>query len=71
MPAHFVDLPQAFQTVRSLGMRANVPSEAQLQVWSQGTSYGSARLGGLQWMIDSALNERYVASAPVRAGDGG
>jgi hypothetical protein len=63
LPDNFVDLPQAFQTVRSLGMRGNVPSEAQLQVWSRGTSYGSARLGGLQWMIDSALDERYVASA--------
>ena len=63
LPANFIDLPQAFQTVRSLGMRGNVPSEAQLQVWSSGTSYGSARLGGLQWMIDSALDERYVASA--------
>lgn len=63
LPANFVDLPQAFQTARSLGMRANVPSEAQLELWSPGTSYGSAQLGGLQWMIDSALDERYVASA--------
>jgi hypothetical protein len=63
LPDNFVDLPAAFQAVRSLGMRANTPTEAQLQVWSSGTSYGSARLGGLQWMIDSALDERYVASA--------
>jgi hypothetical protein len=63
LPNDFVDLPQAVRTVRSLDMRANMPSEAQLQVWSPGTSYGSARLGGLQWMIDSALDERYVAAA--------
>lgn len=63
LPDNFVDLPAAFQTVRSLGMRANIPSEAQLENWSPGTSYGSARLGGLQWMIDSPLDERYVASA--------
>jgi hypothetical protein len=63
LPKHFIDLPAAFQIVRNLGMRANVPSEAQLENWSAGTSYGSARLGGLQWMIDSPLDERYVAAA--------
>jgi hypothetical protein len=66
LPQRFVDLPQAFQTVRSFGMRANVPSEAQLEVWTPRSSYGSARLGGLQWMIDSAFDERYVASAAVQ-----
>jgi hypothetical protein len=63
LPENFIDLPAAFRTVRSLGMRANLPSEAQLSNWSPGTSYGSARLGGLQWMIDSPLDERYVAAA--------
>ena len=63
LPADFVDLPQAVAAARGYGMQGVLVERAQLENWAPGTSYGSARLGGLQWMIDSAIDERYVVPA--------
>jgi hypothetical protein len=63
IPADFVDLPEAWKAAQAYGMQGKQLKEAQLENWSPGTSYGSARLGGLQWMIDSAVGERLVVPA--------
>ena len=59
----FVDLPAAVEILKARGMRAKQIYAAQLENWGRGTSYGSARLGGLAWMIDSQLSERFVVPA--------
>jgi TIR domain len=63
IPDDFVDLPDAVSYLKARGMRAKQIYEAQLENWGAGTSYGSARLGGVQWMIDSQLDERFVVAA--------
>ncbi len=65
LPANFMDLPQAVEIMRSRGMRAHQIKEAQLENWAPGTEYGSASLSGVEWMVDSALDERFwVPAAP-------
>ena len=63
IPANFLDLPQAWATLQARGLRGKQLKEAQLENWQNGTSYGSARLAGVEWMLDSALDERGVVSA--------
>jgi len=63
IPDDFVDLPAAVEILKARGMRAKQIYAAQLENWGRGTSYGSARLGGLAWMIDSQLSERFVVPA--------
>jgi hypothetical protein len=63
IPPEFVDLPEAWRTAQGYGMQGKQLKEAQLENWAPGTSYGRARLGGLQWMIDSAVGERLVVPA--------
>lgn len=63
IPDDFVDLPVAVEILKARGMRAKQIYAAQLENWGRGTSYGSARLGGLAWMIDSQLSERFVVPA--------
>lgn len=63
IPPEFVDLPEAWSAAQGYGMQGKQLKEAQLENWSPGTSYGRAQLGGLQWMIDSAVGERMVVPA--------
>jgi hypothetical protein len=63
IPPEFVDLPEAWKAAQGYGMQGKQLKEAQLENWAPGTSYGRARLGGLQWMIDSAVGERVVVPA--------
>jgi hypothetical protein len=63
LPAQFLDLPQAVEIARAQGMRGKQVKEAQIENWLPGTSYGRAQLSGVQWMIDSALDERLVVPA--------
>ena len=58
IPADFLDLPQAWAALQARGLRGKQLKEAQLEDWQNGTSYGSARLAGLEWVLDSALDER-------------
>lgn len=60
LPDDFLDLPDA---VKRLNTRAPSIYQAQLENWSPGTSYGRARLNGVQWMIDTPLDERFVVPA--------
>lgn len=60
LPDDFLDLPDA---VKRLNTRAPFIYQAQLENWSPGTSYGRARLNGVQWMIDTPLDERFVVPA--------
>ena len=63
LPESFVDLPEAVSQLKARGMRAKQIHEAQLANWAPGSSAGGAQLGGVQWMIDSALDERFVVRA--------
>jgi len=63
LPANFLDLPQAWAALQARGMRGKELKEAQLENWQNGTSYGDANLGGVEWMLDSALGERGVVQA--------
>ena len=63
IPANFLDLPQAWEALQARGLRGKQLKEAQLENWQNGTSYGSARLAGVEWMLDSALDERGVVPA--------
>jgi len=63
IPANFLDLPQAWAALQARGLRGKQLKEAQLENWQNGTSYGSARLAGVEWMLDSALDERGVVPA--------
>lgn len=78
IPAQFIDLPEAIQRARQLGMQGKQISEAKLE-WSGGASCGTGdfridnailpkcrpgRFVGMQWEIDSALGERlYIPAA--------
>jgi hypothetical protein len=44
-------------------MRAKQIHEAQIQDWGRGTSAGDTRMQGVEWMIDSQLDERFVVPA--------
>ena len=63
LPANFLDLPQAWSALQARGLKGKELKEAQLENWQNGTSYGSANLGGVEWMLDSALGERGVVPA--------
>ncbi len=63
LPEDFLDLPQA---VGKLRMRAKQIREAQIQDWGRETSAGDARMHGVEWMIDSQLDERFVVPALTR-----
>lgn len=63
LPDTFMDLPEAFTLLKANGMRAQQIYQAQLENWAPGTSYGSARLNGVAWMIDSQLEERFTVRA--------
>lgn len=65
LPDNFLDLPDAVANLRQRGMRGLLIVNAQLENWASGTSYGSVSLNGLQWMIDSALDERATVPASV------
>jgi TIR domain len=66
LPASFLDLPQAVATLQARGMRGKQIKMAELENWQAGTSYGSARLSGVEWMIDSSLDERGTVQAALR-----
>jgi len=62
LPDDFLDLPQAVAQLQG-HMRAKQIHEAQIQDWGRETSAGSARMHGVEWMIDSQLDERFVVPA--------
>ena len=66
LPATFLDLPDAVAVLRDHGMRAKQINEAQLENWAPGTTSGRAQLAGVEWMIDSALGERFTIPAATR-----
>jgi hypothetical protein len=66
LPANFLDLPQAVAALQARGMRGKQIKLAELENWQAGTSYGSARLSGVEWMIDSSLDERGTVQAALR-----
>jgi hypothetical protein len=63
LPADFVDLPAAVEAIKGNGMRAKQIYEAQLKDWGPDSSAGGTRLHGIEWMIDSTLDERFVVPA--------
>jgi TIR domain len=63
LPDDFLDLPDAVAVLKANGMRANQIYEAQLEDWGRETSAGRARMHGVEWMIDSQLEERFVVRA--------
>ena len=66
LPDNFLDLPEAVANLHARGMRGKQIKNAQLENWANGTSYGAVNLNGLQWMIDSALDERATVPATIR-----
>ena len=50
-------------TLRQRGMRAKQIKAAELRNWSNGSSAGGVDLNGVEWMIDSALDERGTVQA--------
>ena len=62
LPDDFLDLPQAVATLQA-NMRAKQIYEAQIQDWGRETTAGSARMHGVEWMIDTQLDERFVVPA--------
>jgi hypothetical protein len=44
-------------------MRAKQIHEAQIQDWGRETTAGNAQMHGVEWMIDSQLDERFVVPA--------
>jgi hypothetical protein len=77
IPARFLDLPQAIERARQLGMQGKQVQEARLE-WTGGASCGTGdfridnailprcrpgRFVGVQWQIDSALGERLYVPA--------
>jgi hypothetical protein len=67
LPTNFLDLPEAFTALQARGMRGKQIKRAELENWSRGTTYGSAALGGVEWMIDSNLDERGTVPAGINA----
>jgi hypothetical protein len=65
LPDDFLDLPQAVAQLQG-NMRAKQIHEAQIQDWGRETSAGNARMHGVEWMIDSQLDERFVVPALTR-----
>jgi hypothetical protein len=65
LPATFVDLPQAAAALLPR-MRGKQIKSAELENWAAGTSYGSAQLSGVEWMIDSSLGERGTVRAALQ-----
>jgi hypothetical protein len=65
LPANFVDLPQAAAALLPK-MRGKQIKSAELENWAAGTSYGSAQLSGVEWMIDSSLGERGTVRAALQ-----
>jgi len=63
LPSNFMDLPAAFEDLKRRGLRGKQIKSAELRNWSRGSSAGGAQLGGIQWMIDSNLDERGVVNA--------
>jgi hypothetical protein len=63
LPDDFLDFPQAVTNLESNGMHAKQIHEAQIQDWGRETSAGHARMHGVEWMIDSQLDERFVVPA--------
>jgi hypothetical protein len=62
LPDDFLDLPLAVAQLQGR-MRAKQIHEAQIQDWGRETSAGNARMHGVEWMIDSQLDERFVVPA--------
>jgi hypothetical protein len=62
LPDDFLDLPQAVSELQGR-MRAKQIYEGQIQDWGQETTSGGARMHGVEWMIDSQLDERFVVPA--------
>jgi hypothetical protein len=63
LPDAFLDLPDAVAMLKANGMRAKQIKQAELADWGQETTAGSARMHGVEWMIDSSLDERFVVPA--------
>jgi hypothetical protein len=63
LPDNFLDLPDAVALLKANGMRAKQIYEAQLEDWGSETTAGQARMHGVEWMIDSQLEERFVVRA--------
>jgi hypothetical protein len=64
LPPNFIDLPQAVDIARKLGMRAHDIKEATLGEEGDGPAQTKAGRGNSKvvWMIDSALGERFFIS---------
>jgi hypothetical protein len=62
IPDDFLDLPQAVAQLQG-HMRAKHIHEAQIEDWGRETTAGDARMHGVEWMIDSQLDERFVVPA--------
>ncbi len=65
LPDDFLDLPQAVTSLQA-NMRAKQIHEAQIQDWGRETTAGNARMHGVEWMIDSQLDERFVVPAVTK-----
>ena len=63
LPDTFLDLPEAVTILKANGMRAKQIYEAQLEDWGTETTAGRARMHGVEWMIDSQFDERFVVRA--------
>ena len=66
LPEQFLDLPDAVAAAHAHGMRAHQIKNADLENWEDGTSAGGVNFSGVEWMIDSALDERFAVPALSR-----
>jgi hypothetical protein len=63
LPDNFLDLPDAVAILQQHGMRAKQIYAGDLEDWGNETDAGTARMRGIEWMIDSQLDERFVVPA--------
>ena len=63
LPDSSLDLPQAVAILQTHGMRAKQIHEAQIQDWGHESSAGNAGVRGVEWIIVSQLDERFVVQA--------
>jgi hypothetical protein len=65
LPDNFLDLPDAVAVLKNNGMQAKQIYQAQLEDWGSETTAGRARMRGVEWLIDTQLDERFVVRAAV------
>ena len=63
LPTDFLDLAAAVERLKAGGMRAKAIKEAQIQDWGFETTAGRTHMTGVEWLIDSQLDERFVVPA--------